>query len=66
MVVTAWAFTVHAKVVPRYVGECILMRGDNMSAIQWVNCCLGGTGTTGSVRLVFSAMKVSCRFGLSD
>ena len=41
MVVTAWAFTVHAKGVPRFVGECILMRGDNMSAIHWVNRCRG-------------------------
>ena len=42
MVVMAKAFTVHAKKVPRYIGECILMRGDTMSAIHWVNRCRGG------------------------
>ena len=42
MVVTAWAFTVEARVAPQYVGESILMRGDNMSAVHWVNRCRGG------------------------
>ena len=42
MVVTAWAFTVEAKSAPQYAGESILMRGDNMSAVHWVNRCRGG------------------------
>ena len=42
MVVTARAFTVHAKGVPRHVGERIIIRGDNMSAIHGVNRCRGG------------------------
>ena len=39
MIVTAWAFTVDLNVAPQYVGENILMRGDNMSAVHWVNFC---------------------------
>ena len=42
MIVTAWVFTVPAKIEPQYVGESILMRGDNMSAVHWVNGCRGG------------------------
>ena len=42
MIVTAWAFTVDAKVAPQYVGESILIRGDNISAVYWVNRCRGG------------------------
>ena len=42
MVVTAWAFTVEAKSAPQYVGESILKRGDNKSAVHWVNRCRGG------------------------
>ena len=42
MIVTAWAFTVDAKVAPQYVCKSILMRGDNMLAVHWVNRCSGG------------------------
>ena len=42
MVVTAWAFTVEAKSAPQYAGESIPVRGDNMSAVHWVNRCRGG------------------------
>ena len=42
MVVTAWAFTVKAKAAPQYAGESILMWGDNVSAVHWVNRCQGG------------------------
>ncbi|CAB1102718.1 unnamed protein product [Ectocarpus sp. CCAP 1310/34] len=41
MVVTAWALTVQAGVKPEYPGQSILMRGDNMSAVHWVNKCRG-------------------------
>ena len=41
MVVTAWALTVHAGARPEYPGQSILMRGDNMSAVHWVNKCRG-------------------------
>ena len=41
MVVTAWASTVHAGARPEYPGQSILMRGDNMSAVHWVNKCRG-------------------------
>ena len=47
MIVMAWAFTVDAKVAPQYVGESILMRGDNISAVHWVNRCTGEARTTG-------------------
>ena len=46
MVVTAWAFT-DAKEAPRYVGESILTRVDNMSAVHWVNRCSGGDANHG-------------------
>ena len=41
MVVTAWALTVHAGACPEFPGQSILMRGDNMSAVHWVNKCRG-------------------------
>ena len=41
MVVTARALTVHAGARPEYPGQSILMRGDNMSAVHWVNKCRG-------------------------
>ena len=41
MVVTAWALTVHVGAWPEYPGQSILMRGDNMSAVHWVNKCRG-------------------------
>ena len=44
MIVTAWALPVDAKVAPQYVGESILMREDNTSAVHWVNRYLGGRG----------------------
>ena len=47
MVVTAWAFTVEAKSAPQYAGVSIIRRGDNMSAVHWVNRCRGGTRAEG-------------------
>ncbi|CAB1109801.1 unnamed protein product [Ectocarpus sp. CCAP 1310/34] len=41
MVMTAWALTVHAGDRPEYPGQSVLMRGDNMSAVHWVNKCRG-------------------------
>ena len=41
MVVTAWALIVHAGARSEYPGQSILMRGDNMSAVHWVNKCRG-------------------------
>lgn len=41
MVVTAWALTVHVGDSPEYPGQSVLMRGDNMSAVHWVNKCRG-------------------------
>ena len=41
MVMTAWALTVHAGARPEYPGQSVLMRGDNMSAVHWVNKCRG-------------------------
>ena len=37
MVVTAWALIVHAGARSEYPGQSILMRGDNMSAVDWVS-----------------------------
>lgn len=42
MVVTAWAFTAAVKAAPQYVGDSILVRGDNMSVVHWVNRCREG------------------------
>ena len=36
MVVTASAMTVHAGARPEYLGQSMLMRRDNMSAVHWV------------------------------
>ena len=42
MVVTAWAFVGQTGAEPMYQRESILMRGDNQSAIHWINQCRGG------------------------
>ena len=47
MIITAWVFKVDAKAAPQYVGESIQLRGDNMSAVHWVNRCRGGARDTG-------------------
>lgn len=39
MVITAWALTVHAGDRPEYPGQSGLMRGDDTSAVHWVNKC---------------------------
>ena len=41
VVVTVWALTVHADDRPEFPGQSVLMRGDNMSAVHWVNECRG-------------------------
>lgn len=38
----AWAMTVHAGERPDYSGQSVLMRGDNISAVDWVSRCRGG------------------------
>lgn len=42
MIVTAWAIIVRAGASPRFARESLIMRGDSMSAVYWVNDCLGG------------------------
>ena len=42
MVVTAWTFIVLGASTPQHAQEPILMRGDSMSAVHWVNHCRGG------------------------
>lgn len=37
MVISAWVFVVKAESWPRYARESILTRGDNQSAVHWVN-----------------------------
>jgi len=41
MVITAWAFTVHDGERPEFVGQSVLMKGDNFSAVHWVSKCRG-------------------------
>ena len=41
MVITAWVFVVQAGSRPTYAREIILMRGDNQTAVHWVNKCKG-------------------------
>ena len=41
MVMTAWAMTVHADERPECPGQSVLMRGDNMSSVHWLNKCRG-------------------------
>lgn len=38
---TAQAMTVHAGERPECPGHSVLMRGDNMDAVHWVNKCRG-------------------------
>ena len=42
MVIGAWVFLVQANTKPSYVRDSIRMRGDNSSAVAWVNKCRGG------------------------
>ena len=42
MVVTAWAFIVLGANTPQHARQTILMRGDNIPAVHWVNHCRGG------------------------
>ena len=42
MVLTAWIFVTQSDAWPRYARDIILMRGDNMSAVQWVSKWRGG------------------------
>lgn len=44
MAMTVWAFTVHAGAPPECPGQSVLMRGDNMSAVHWMNNCGGAEG----------------------
>jgi len=42
MVVGAWVFIVQAKTKPAYARDSVRMRGDNSSAVGWVNRCKAG------------------------
>ena len=42
MVVTALTFVTQSDARPRYARDTILIRGDNMSAVQWVSKRKGG------------------------
>ena len=42
MIITAWAFTVDVNVAAQCVDESVLMGGDNMAAVPWVNRYRGG------------------------
>ena len=42
MVLTACIFVTQSDARPSYARDTILMRGDNMSAVQWVSTCRGG------------------------
>ena len=41
MVVTAWIFVTQSDARPSDARDTVLMRGDNMSAVQWVSKCRG-------------------------
>ena len=43
MVVTAWFFVTQSDARPSYARDTVLMRGDKMSAVQWVSKCRRGT-----------------------
>ena len=42
MVVTAWIFVTQSDAQPSYARDTVLMKGDNMSAVQWVSKRKGG------------------------
>ena len=42
MIVTAFNFVTQSAARPSYARDTILMRGDNMSTLQWVPKCRGG------------------------
>ena len=42
MVVSAWVLVSACAERPSVMGDCVLLRGDNEAAIQWVRRCRGG------------------------
>lgn len=42
MVVTACDLTILEENTPQHVGDAILMRGDKIPAVDWVDCCREG------------------------
>ena len=42
IVVTAWSFVSKSDAWPSYARDTISMRGDDMSAVQWVSKCRRG------------------------
>ena len=42
MVVTAWSFVTQSNARPSYARDTVLMRGGNMSAVQWISKCREG------------------------
>ena len=42
MVISAWVLVVLCEDLPAQAGDCVLLRGDNEAAVQWVRRCRGG------------------------
>ena len=60
MVVTAWAFVTLERARPRFRGESLLMKGDNMSAIHWISRCRGGRDPRSAALMrILGGLKVS-------
>ena len=60
MVVTAWSFVTQSDASPSYARDTILMRGDSMSAVQWVSNCRGGREPrSGALMRLLGCLEVS-------
>ena len=59
MDVTAWIFVTQSDARPSYARDTVLMRGDNMSAVQWVSKCRGGKEPrSGALRRLLGCLEV--------
>ena len=42
MIIPAWVLIVLCEDLPTQAGDCVLLRGDNEAAVQWVRRCREG------------------------
>ena len=61
MIVGAWIFIVQADTKPAYARDSIRMRGDNSSAVKWVNKCRGGKEPrSGALTMILGCLEMGC------
>jgi len=60
MVVSAWVLVSSCAERPSAMGDCVLLRGDNEAAVQWVRRCRGGKEPrSGALMRLLGVLEVS-------